>query len=74
MGNQFSKSFLDHVCDYEDQIKTLFYFSVAVTLLMLVSLVALEPGSATFVIAVVDAAGAAALAIFSGLLVYRCRS
>lgn len=74
MGNQFSKSFLDYVCDYEDQIKTLFYFSVAVALLMAVSLTALDPGSATFIVAVLDVAGATVLSIFSGILIYRCRS
>mgnify|MGYP006285213027 CR=1 FL=1 len=73
MSDQFSKTLIEHVCDYEDQIKAVFYLSLAVLVLMSLSLLVLESGTATYVVAVMDVAGLVVLAAFSGALLYRCR-
>lgn len=73
MSNRFSKTLIDHLCDYEDQIKLLFYGSIAVLVPMSLSLLGLERGTATYVVAVLDIVGLLLLALFSGSLVYKCK-
>lgn len=72
MSERFSKSFTEYVCDYEDQLKTVFYFSVAVLVLTLFSLPFFEPDSASYVVSVLNAGGLLCLAGVTGYFIYRC--
>lgn len=73
MSDQFSKSLLDHICDYEDQLKTVFYLSVAVLLPSLLSLMGIDSGTATYVVTVLNIAGLSVLAVVTGFFVFQCR-
>lgn len=73
MSEKFSKTLVEYVCDYESQIQTLFYFSVAILLLMSISLFFLQPGTPTYVVAVMDVFGLIVLTAFTGFFLYRCR-
>ena len=72
MSERFSKSLLDHICDYEDQLKTVCYLSIAVLFLSVLSLVGLKPGTATYVVTILNIAGLSTLALVTGFFVVKC--
>ena len=72
MSERFSKSLLDHICDYEDQLKTVFYLSAAVLVLSVLSLFGLEPGTATYVVTILNIAGLSTLTLVTGFFVVKC--
>ncbi|SIR74665.1 hypothetical protein SAMN05421858_3586 [Haladaptatus litoreus] len=73
MSKQFSKSLFEYICDYEAQLKTVFYFSFAVLMFSLFSLLKLEPGTATYIVTVFNIVGLSVLSLFSGFVVFKCR-
>ncbi|MFC4439980.1 MULTISPECIES: hypothetical protein [Natrialbaceae] len=72
MSSKYDKTFLDHVCDYESAWRMLFTFSVGFLGLMIIWLVAAEPGSETYVISLMNVAGLSGLALLSGGILWRC--
>jgi hypothetical protein len=73
MAGKYDKSFLDHLCDYEQGWRLLFTFSVGFLGLMVLWLVVMEPGSATYVVTVMNVVGLSVLAVLSGSILTRCR-
>lgn len=73
MTEKYDKSFLDHLCDYEQGWRLLFTFSVGVLALMILWLVVMESGSATYVVTVMNVVGLSVLAVLSGFILARCR-
>lgn len=72
MSDRYAKSFVDHVCEYEDQLKIVFVLSVTVLVLLVPFFLGVERGTSTFVVVVLDAAGLLVLAVISGFFVVRC--
>lgn len=73
MSSKYDKSYVDHLCDYESAWRMLFTFSVGMLGLMLLWLVTVERGTATFAVTVLNVAGLSALSLLSGALLWRCR-
>ncbi|WP_306061563.1 hypothetical protein [Natronococcus wangiae] len=72
MSGKYDKTFLDHLCDYESAWRMLFTFSAGLLGLMIIWIVAAEPGSETFVIALMNVVGLSGLAVLSGGVLWRC--
>lgn len=73
MTGKYDKSFLDHLCDYEQGWRLLFTFSVGFLGLMVLWLVLMDSGSATYVVTVMNVVGLSVLALLSGFVLTRCR-
>ncbi|WP_255171452.1 hypothetical protein [Natrononativus amylolyticus] len=73
MSSKYDKSFLEHLCDYEQAWRLLFTFSVAVIGLMSLWLFTADRESATFAVVVLNIVGASAFALLSGFLLWKCR-
>lgn len=72
MSNKYDKTFLEHLCDYESAWRMLFTFSVGLLGLMIIWIVAAEPGSETFVITLMNIVGLSGMALLSGGILWRC--
>ncbi|TYL37938.1 hypothetical protein CV102_14550 [Natronococcus pandeyae] len=72
MNNKYDKTFLEHLCDYESAWRMLFTFSVGLLGLMIIWIVAAEPGSETFVITLMNIVGLSGMALLSGGILWRC--
>lgn len=73
MTGKYDKSFLDHLCDYEQGWRLLFTFSVGFLGLSVLWLVSTESGTATYVVSVMNVVGLSVLALLSGFVLSRCR-
>lgn len=73
MTGKYDKSFLDHLCDYEQGWRLLFTFSVGFLGLMALWLLVMESGSATYAVTVLNVVGLSVLAALSGFVLFRCR-
>lgn len=73
MASKYDKSYLEHLCDYEQGWRLLFTFSVGFLGLSLLWLVSIESGSPTYVVTVMNVFGLSVLALLSGFVVSRCR-
>lgn len=72
MNNKYDKTFLEHLCDYESAWRMLFTFSVGLLGLMIIWIIAAEPGSETFVITLMNIVGLSGIALLSGGILWRC--
>lgn len=72
MAGEYDKTFLDHLCDYEQGVRLVFTFSVGFLGLSLLWLLFLEAGTAPFVVTVLNLFGLGVLAALSGLVLARC--
>lgn len=73
MTDKYDKSYLDHLCDYRQGWRLLFTFSVGFLAISVIWFLTLEPGSATYVVTVMNLAGLSGLALLSGFVLMRCR-
>ncbi|MFC7230664.1 hypothetical protein ACFQMM_03320 [Saliphagus sp. GCM10025308] len=73
MTGKYDKSFLEHLCDYEQGWRFLFTFSVGFLGLSVLWLVAADPGSPTYVVTVMNVVGLSILSLLSGFVLTRCR-
>lgn len=76
MGHSRKKSFWevlkDRVCSLEPLIRAVFSISLALIVLLFVSLTVVGPSSATFVIVVLDLVGLVVIAAMTGVLLHVC--
>ncbi|MFC6763787.1 hypothetical protein [Natrinema soli] len=73
MAGKYDKSYLDHLCDYEQGWQLLFTFSVGFLGLSLLWFVSLDTGSAAYVVTILNLFGLTVLALVSGFVLSRCR-
>lgn len=73
MSQTFRDVLLDHVCQFENGIRYLLGFCVTFLLFMVGSMVVVESGSATYVVAVLNIVGLAIIAVGSGIALFLCQ-
>lgn len=73
MTKGYFKTVLDIFCSNQRAIRALLGISVVFFAMMMVSLLVVEPGSATYVISVVNMVTLAVIAVGCLLLLFRCR-
>ena len=66
-------SFLEGVCLYRELVFIVFVISVVMWLLSFVSFLVVDPGSATYVITVLNLFGLGLFGLTSGAVLYICR-
>lgn len=73
MKRRFRDVVLDHLCAYEQALRALFGLCAIVFVLLLVSLTVVEPGTATYVVVVVDLVSVALVGAIVVLILRACR-
>lgn len=73
MAGKYDKSYLEHLCDYEQGWRLLFTFSAGFLGISLLWLVSIESGSPTYVVTVINVLGLSVLALLSGFVLFKCR-
>lgn len=69
----FAEVFVEYVCAHRYPLLLVFGFCLTLIMLMFLSLLAAERGSATYVISVVNLVGLGSITIVLGLLLRKCR-
>lgn len=72
MAGKYDKSYLEHLCDYEQGWRLLFTFSAGFLGIMVIWLFSIDSGSPTYVVTVMNVVGLSVLAVLSGFVLSRC--
>lgn len=70
---EFTAEIWKRLCKYTAQLRLVFGLSVFLIILLLVSLSMTEPGTATYVIIMVDLVSLGALALITGIVIRTCK-
>lgn len=68
----FRKRFWDVVCEYEALVKLAMGINVTILVLLLIAVPGIRPGTAEYVILIVDFVILAPLLVLTGFVLYRC--
>jgi hypothetical protein len=66
------RRFFRHVCDYGDRIRVLFAISLTFLIVSAVGIVVIEPGTASWVLTVLNTVVLGFLVIFFGVVIRAC--
>lgn len=67
-------TFLDALCDRTFQLQLLFAFSAFFFVLSVITLIALDPGDPSYVVATMNFLGSTFFVVPCGIALYKCRS